>query len=333
MTTYTGTAVTGTAGVTASTNVSGINALQAACAVSNASALYATASAGGVAVAAYSNTNTAGYAAVQAINTGMGTGLTARATSGDAVIAFSQSGRAVDASTNSSTQSAIVAVNTAASNGTAIGALAAGASNGTALTALCYGTSNCTAVRAESVGAGCYAGDFIGTIRKSGGTFTIDHPIEPENYYLNHSFVESPEMKNIYDGIVQLDEKGSATVDLPRYFESLNRSFRYLLTALDSPAPNLHIARRVANGSFSIEGGAPNSEVCWQVTGIRNDAWALANPVTVEEPKSDADKGRYRHPELYGLSREHGLVSRGLASESGSTTEQSAPDRVLKTRV
>ncbi|WAC02029.1 hypothetical protein N7U66_19830 [Lacinutrix neustonica] len=37
-----------------------------------------------------------------------------------------------------------------------------------------------------------------GNIAKGGGTFKIDHPLDPKNKYLVHSFVESPEMMNIY---------------------------------------------------------------------------------------------------------------------------------------
>jgi hypothetical protein len=32
-----------------------------------------------------------------------------------------------------------------------------------------------------------------------------DHPLDSANKYMNHSFVESPEMKNVYDGVAVLD--------------------------------------------------------------------------------------------------------------------------------
>lgn len=35
-----------------------------------------------------------------------------------------------------------------------------------------------------------------GTLSKSAGSFTIDHPLDPANKYLSHCFVESPDMKN-----------------------------------------------------------------------------------------------------------------------------------------
>jgi hypothetical protein len=39
--------------------------------------------------------------------------------------------------------------------------------------------------------------------------------------------------------------------------------------------------------------------VCWQVTGIRQDRWANAPRIPVEQDKSAADQGRYLHPDLY----------------------------------
>ena len=40
-----------------------------------------------------------------------------------------------------------------------------------------------------------------GNLEKAGGSFKIDHPLDPANKYLSHSFVESPDMKNVYDGV------------------------------------------------------------------------------------------------------------------------------------
>ena len=80
---------------------------------------------------------------------------------------------------------------------------------------------------------GGYAGYFDGQVQvtgnlsKGGGSFKIDHPLDPANQYLYHSFVESPDMMNIYNGNVTLDDKGEAVVTLPGWFEALNRDFRY----------------------------------------------------------------------------------------------------------
>ena len=65
--------------------------------------------------------------------------------------------------------------------------------------------------------AGYFSGNVLvtGTLTKSSGSFRIDNPLDPANRYLQHSFVESPDMKNIYDGVVRTDGRGYATVRLP----------------------------------------------------------------------------------------------------------------------
>jgi hypothetical protein len=158
--------------------------------------------------------------------------------------------------------------------------------------------------------AGYFDGKVLvnGTLSKSAGSFRIDHPLDPENKYLYHSFVESPEMMNVYNGNVLLDGRGEATVELPEWFSALNRDYRYQLTALGSPAPNLHVADKIAGNGFRIAGGAPGVEVSWQVTGIRQDPYAEAHRIPVEEMKPATQRGLYIHPELYGLPPERGIT-------------------------
>ena len=71
-----------------------------------------------------------------------------------------------------------------------------------------------------------------GSISKGSGSFKIDPPLDPQNKYLSHSFVESPDMMNVYNGNITTNEQGEATVTLPAYFEALNRDFRYQLTVI-----------------------------------------------------------------------------------------------------
>ena len=97
-------------------------------------------------------------------------------------------------------------------------------------------------------------------------------------------------MKNVYDGIAVLDANGEAAVMLPDWFEALNEGFRYQLTPVGAPAPQLHIADEIAHPQFRIAGGVPGQRVCWQVTGVRKDPWARAHPVVVEEPKNDDER-------------------------------------------
>jgi hypothetical protein len=145
-----------------------------------------------------------------------------------------------------------------------------------------------------------------GPLSKPSGSFQIDHPLDPANKYLSHSFVESPDMKNVYDGVAVLDEDGEAIVELPQWFEALNRDFRYQLTCIGGFAP-VYIARKVHDNYFKIAGGKPEMEVSWQVTGIRQDAWAKAHPVLVEEDKSPDEHGYYLHPELHGAPEEKNI--------------------------
>ena len=107
-------------------------------------------------------------------------------------------------------------------------------------------------------------------------------------------------MKNVYDGIASLDANGVAWVELPEWFEALNRDFRYQLTALGVPAPGLFIASEVQNNRFEIAGGQPGARVSWMITGIRQDPYANAHRIPVEETKSENERNSYLHPELYG---------------------------------
>jgi hypothetical protein len=155
-----------------------------------------------------------------------------------------------------------------------------------------------------------------GNLEKAGGSFKIDHPLDPANKYLSHSFVESPDMKNVYDGVVVLDRKGKAEIELPNWFGALNKDFRYQLTPIGAPGPNLYIAEEISdkttsnknkNSRFKIAGGTSGMKVSWQVTGIRKDPWANANRIQVEEDKPAKERGYYLHPDLYGQPEENGI--------------------------
>jgi hypothetical protein len=125
-----------------------------------------------------------------------------------------------------------------------------------------------------------------GTLTKTAGAFRIDHPLDPENKYLYHSFVESPDMKNMYDGVAELDANGEAVITLPDWFEALNKDFRYQLTCVGAYAP-VYVASKIAQNRFTIGGGKPGMEVSWQVTGTRHDKAAIEHPIPVEEDKPE----------------------------------------------
>jgi hypothetical protein len=141
----------------------------------------------------------------------------------------------------------------------------------------------------------------VGTLFKSSGAFRIDNPLDPAHSYLQHSFVESPDMKNIYDGTVRTNSKGFVTVKLPAYFQALNKDFRYQLTLLGKEAWGAQaiVWEKVHNNRFVIRSN-PGVQVSWQVTGIRKDAWANAHRIQTVVPKTGSADNKYVHPELYG---------------------------------
>jgi hypothetical protein len=153
--------------------------------------------------------------------------------------------------------------------------------------------------------------DVTGTLSKGAGSFKIDHPLDPENKYLYHSLVESPDMMNIYNGNVVLDDHGDATVALPDWFETLNRDFRYQLTCIGGFAP-VYVAEKIQRNQFRIAGGKPGLEVSWQVTGIRHDPYAVAHRIPVEQDKPDYARGSYLHatergkPSAQSMEEAHG---------------------------
>ena len=146
-----------------------------------------------------------------------------------------------------------------------------------------------------------------GTLSKGAGSFKIDHPLDPANKYLYHSFVESPDMMNVYNGNAALDAKGEAWVEMPKWFEALNRDCRYQLTPIGGPGPNLYVAEEVKGNRFKIAGGTPGLKVSWQLTGIRQDPYANAHRIRVEVDKAPAERGYFLHPKPYGLPAEAGM--------------------------
>ncbi len=141
-----------------------------------------------------------------------------------------------------------------------------------------------------------------GNLSKGGGSFKIDHPLDPENKYLFHSFVESPDMMNVYNGNIILNERGEAKVEMPEYFAALNRDFRYQLTPIGSFS-ELYVAEEIEENYFKIAGGRPGVKVSWQVTGIRRDPFAEANRIPNEVLKEDHNRGKYLHANEWAKSK------------------------------
>jgi hypothetical protein len=240
---------------------------------------------GAVGVMAYAKNVNGNGAAATAISEGNGDGLVANSAKGNGVEGTSDAGTTSTAGVYGWSPSFVTA--------------------GTGVRAAAFGT-NGVALRAKATGAGGKAAilegnvDVVGTLSKSGGSFKIDHPTDPANKYLSHSFVESPDMKNIYDGVITTDGKGFATVTMPDWFDALNGHFRYQLTVLGRSFARAIVWEEMRGDRFTIRTDESRVKVSWQVTGIREDAFAKAHRIPVEEEKSGTERGRYLMPELFG---------------------------------
>ncbi len=188
-----------------------------------------------------------------------------------------------------------------------------GSTNDGAGASLFGGTGSANGDGLFSVAGSGLAGSFLGDVNVEGNittgvaTVKIDHPLDPANKYLAHSAVESSDMMNIYNGVAVLDASGEVVVQMPEWFGSLNRDFRYQLTCIGGFAP-VFIAEELANNQFKIGGGRDGMKISWQITGVRQDAWANAHRVPVEEMKSARERGFYLSPELFGAPAEKSIA-------------------------
>lgn len=214
-------------------------------------------------------------------NTGAGWGLTMDTTNGVVNIPRGASMNAQLSVINNQPANASTAVCASSNNG--VGVFAAGK---TALNA---------------VGPSTFTGDVTisGALSAREKHCLIDHPSDPENKTLTHACVEADERLNVYSGNVELDESGEARVTLPEWVAAFNKDFRYQLTCIGQAAP-VYVAREVGDDGFSIAGGAAGMKVSWQLTGVRNDAYAQANPLLIEQEKPEDEKGFFLNPEAFG---------------------------------
>ena len=190
------------------------------------------------------------------------------------------------------------------SQGAAVGVFGTADNYSGVLAGTKYGIYGTTDLGGTTNWAGFFNGNVgvIGSLSKSSGTFKIDHPQDPENKYLYHSFVESPEMMNIYNGNIVTDANGDAIVNMPGYFEALNKDFRYQLTVIGTFAQAI-VAEKMQGNYFKIKTNQPNVEVSWQVTGVRHDKWADAHRVQPEVEKEAENKGKYLNAAEFGQPR------------------------------
>jgi len=180
----------------------------------------------------------------------------------------------------------------------------------------------------DALGNGSFSGNLnvTGKLTKGSGSFKIDHPLDPANKYLSHSFVESPDMMNVYNGNITTDKHGFATVNLPDYFEALNGDFRYQLTVIGQFAQAI-VAKKISANRLVIRTNKPKVEVSWQVTGVRHDAYANRYRIPVEEDKALSEQGYYLHPEVFGQPESKNISTAG---KSAPASQQVMADATQK---
>jgi hypothetical protein len=143
----------------------------------------------------------------------------------------------------------------------------------------------------------------------------MDHPLDPANKTLMHAAAESNEVINFYSGNATTDATGKVIVNLPDYFEAINKDFRYQLTVIGTFAQAM-ISKEVSHNVFEITTNQPNVKVSWEVKGVRNDARMQQYPFIAVEEKSAEFKGKYVDPTVHNqpLSKAYGYDSQLSAS-------------------
>ncbi len=111
----------------------------------------------------------------------------------------------------------------------------------------------------------------------------------------------------MYTGNVVTDATGYATISLPDYFEEINKDPRYMLTVVNEGGTDFvqaMVVQKVRSNRFVIRTSKPAIEVSWEVKAIRNDLWVRASGAPMQVEKQGLERGKYQHPELYGMPKE-----------------------------
>ena len=132
-----------------------------------------------------------------------------------------------------------------------------------------------------------------GVLTKSSGSFLIDDPLDPKNKNLQHSCVESPEMRNVYYGQAAT-ANGRVEITLPEWWQALNgkdkSEYNYQMTPIGKFC-NLYVASEIENNKFSVGSSGGDCKFSWTVSAIRHDAFAESNRIPVVTDKPADKKG------------------------------------------
>jgi hypothetical protein len=130
----------------------------------------------------------------------------------------------------------------------------------------------------------CFTLDVLGS-----KNFKMPHPLKPDTHWLRHGSTESPVSGTEYTGRVTLDASGEGVIELPDYFEALNKpeGRTVQLTPVGRPFPVG--ADDVVDGKVTVYGD-PGREVFWLVKAERvGGDFLLEEEITAEadtEPPS-----------------------------------------------
>jgi hypothetical protein len=172
--------------------------------------------------------------------------------------------------------------------------------------------------------------DIVGALSKGSGSFKIDHPVDPDNKILYHSFIEGPRVDLIYRGVAKL-KHGSATIDLnkdssvagmmPGTFEALTQNA--VVTSLHNQDGFARVrSEKIIGAKFKIvcEEYASTDEVAWVVIAERGDAFIKTWSVT------DADGRMVPEQDKEEATPEN---LKALDPEIVETDEKDKPDEIV----
>jgi len=137
------------------------------------------------------------------------------------------------------------------------------------------------------------AGDFYGdvnihgNVHLTGMTFLVGNPFDSAGGAIEQASVQSQDALTICSGTVVTDDGGGAVVAVPAWFDVLNKDFRYQLTVMGQFAQAI-VSEEIHDHRFGVRTNVPHVKVSWQVTGVRNDAYAHEHPLVVAPPKEPA---------------------------------------------
>jgi hypothetical protein len=97
------------------------------------------------------------------------------------------------------------------------------------------------------------------------------------------------------------DLEGSSSASRRSVWRAVSMSRTVMRTRVATPVslPQALVTEEVRDNRFTIRTDKPNVRVLWQITGIRQDAWADANRIEPEVDKVESERGTFLGPEVH----------------------------------